>query len=189
MEIHDSINNQFKLYNYVVKLNANLLQYLDNNNIDINYYCFFSKVINEKHYIITSQTTKRALNGYRLITLQDVEKNNSIFEYNDNLDIIYENINIKVTPIVNDIDNVAKELGIIITNFDNKLADNAAIDFQCNYNKNILESNITKVINISDINILSNFENLKELHFCHMFNQPIGKNVLPNSLHALTFGS
>ena len=67
MQIHDSLNNQFRLHNYLVKLNTNLLQYLENNNIDINYYCFYSSVIADKHYIITSQTTKRAQNGYRLI--------------------------------------------------------------------------------------------------------------------------
>jgi hypothetical protein len=190
MEINDSLNNQFRLYNYVNRLNANLLQYLDNNNIDINYYCFFSEVINEKHYIITSETTKRVLNGYRLITIQDVDKDkdNRILEYNDNLDIIFENIHIKVTSIINDIDNIAKKFDIIITNFDNKLADNAAIDFQYNYNKNILESNITKVMNIIDINILNNFEILKELHFYKKFNQPISENVLPDTLQMLIFG-
>jgi hypothetical protein len=174
MEINDSLNNQFKLYNYTVKLNANLVQYLDNNNIDINYYCFFSKVINEKHYIITSQTTKRALNGYRLITMQDVEKDNSIFEYNDNLDIIYENINIKVTPIINDIDNVAKKLGIIITNFNKKIVDNATIDLLFKYDKNILESNITNIMNAVDLISLNNFENLKELTFRDYYNQIMG---------------
>jgi hypothetical protein len=174
MEINDSLNNQFKLYNYTVKLNANLVQYLDNNNIDINYYCFFSKVINGKHYIITSQTTKRALNGYRLITMQDVEKDNSIFEYNDNLDIIYENINIKVTPIINDIDNVAKKLGIIITNFNKKIVDNATIDLLFKYDKNILESNITNIMNAVDLISLNNFENLKELTFRDYYNQIMG---------------
>jgi hypothetical protein len=191
MEIHDSLNNQFRLYNYIAKLNTHLLQYLDNNNIDINYYCFFSKVINEKHYIITSETTKRSLNGYRLITVENVEKDTSIFVFNDNLDIIFENIHIKVTPIINNINDVAKELGVIITNFDNKLVNNATIDFMSNYNKNILESNITvavNVTNITDINILSNFENLKELKFNLMFDKVIGANILPNSLKSLTFG-
>jgi hypothetical protein len=188
MEIHDSLNNQFKLYNYIAKFNTNLLQYLDNNNIDINYYCFFSKVIDEKHYIITSQTTKRALNGHRLITMQDVEKDNNIFEYNDNLDIIFENIYIKVTSVIYDINDTAKELGIIITNFDNKLADNSAIDFNLNYDKNILESNITKVVNVISVKILSNFENLEELHFNRRFDRMISINILPNSLRTLTFG-
>jgi hypothetical protein len=37
MKVYDSLNNQFKLYNYIAKLNINLLQYLENNNIEINY--------------------------------------------------------------------------------------------------------------------------------------------------------
>jgi hypothetical protein len=154
MKIHDSLNNQFRLYNYIAKLNTNLLQYLDNNNININYYCFFSKVIDEKHYIITSETTKRSLNGYRLITVQDVEKDNNIFECNDNLDIIFENIHIQVTSIIDNIKDVAKDLGVIITNFDNKLADNSTIDFMSSYNKNTLESDITNVVNVSNITTL-----------------------------------
>jgi hypothetical protein len=198
MEIHDSLNNQFKLYNYIAKLNTNLLQYLDNNNVDINYYCFFSKVIGEKHYIITSETTKRSLNGYRLITLQDVEKDNNIFECNDNLDIIFENIHIKVTSIINNIKDVAKDLGVVIrdfgvviTNFYNKLADNSTIDFMFDYNKNILESDITNVVNVRSmrVKILSNFENLEKLNFHWSFNQMIGINELPSSLRTLTFGN
>jgi hypothetical protein len=190
MEIHDSLNNQFRLHSYVDKLNANLIQYLDNNNININYYCFFSKIIDEKHYIITSETTKHSLNGYKLITVQNAEKDNNIFEFNNNLNIIFENIHIKVTSIINNIKDVAKDLGVVITNFDNKLTDNGTIDFQSNYNKNILESDITNVMNVTSISvkILSNFENLEKLNFIWSFNQMIGINELSNSLRTLTFG-
>jgi hypothetical protein len=112
MQIRDSLNNQFKLCNYIAKLNNNILQYLDNNNINVNYYCFCSKIIDNKHYIITSQTTKHALNGYRLITICDAEKDNNIFEYDDNLDIIFENIHIKITYVVDNISDIANMFNI-----------------------------------------------------------------------------
>ena len=189
MEIHDSLNNQFKLYNYIAKLNDNILQYLNNNNINANYYCFYSKIINNKHYIITSQTTKRKLNGYRLITICDAEKDNNIFEHSGYLDIIFENIHIKITPIVDNIDDISNKLGILITHFDNMLVDNNAVDFKYKYDKNILETNITKVDNVMDLNNLNIFENLKTLTFCWYYNQEVAVNVLPNSLLTLIFGA
>jgi hypothetical protein len=190
MEIHDSLNNQFKLYNYIMKLNIDLLQYLENNNININYYCFFSKIIDNIHYIVTSQTTKRRFNGYRLITIQDVEKDNNIFEFNDSLDIIFENINIKVTSIIDDASQISNKLGIIILNFTGQLVNDETIDCFKYYDKNILESKIIKIIkitNVKDLITLNNFENLKELTFGYYYNRTIDVNVLPNSLKTLTF--
>jgi hypothetical protein len=191
MEVHDSLNNQFKLYNYIAKLNINLLQYLENNNINIDYYCFFSKIIDNIHYIVTSQTTKRRFNGYRLITIQDVEKDNNIFEFNDSLDIIFENINIKVTSIIDDASQISNKLGIIILNFTGQLVNDETIDCFKYYDKNILESKIIKIIkitNVKDLITLNNFENLKELTFGNNYNQAIDVNILPNSLNTLTFG-
>jgi hypothetical protein len=189
MEIHDSLDNQFKLYNYITKLNIDLLQYLENNNININYYCFFSKIIDNIHYIVTSQTTKRKLNGYRLITIQDVEKDNNIFEFNDSLDIIFENINIKITSIIDDASQISNKLGIIITNFTSQLVNDETIDCSKHYDKNILESKIMKITNVVDLIILNNFENLKKLTFGFYYNQIISANVLPDSLKTISFGS
>jgi hypothetical protein len=187
MEIYDSLNNQFKLCNYIAKLNIELLQYLENNNININYYCFFSKIIDNKHYIITSQTTGRALNGYRLITIQDINKDNNIFAYNDSINIIFENIHINVTSVIDDVSDVFKNLSIVIKNFNSKSVKNETIDCLKYYDKNILESKIIKITNVDDLIILNNFENLKELTFDFYYNQIISANVLPNSLQALTF--
>jgi hypothetical protein len=188
-KIRDSLNNQFKLYNYITKLNIDLIQYLENNNININYYCFFFKVIDNKHYIITSQTTKRVLNGYRLITMQDTDKDNNIFNCNDNMDIIFENIHINITSIIDDASNIFKNFGLVIKNFNDKTVKNKTIDCLKCYDKNILESNIIKIINAIDLNVLNNFENLEELTFGYYYNQTIGVNVLPNSLQRLTFGT
>ena len=73
MEIHDTFNNQFKFYSYLYNLNNGILHYLENNNVDINYYCFFSKIIDNIHYLITSSTTKRKMNGYRIITISNIQ--------------------------------------------------------------------------------------------------------------------
>jgi hypothetical protein len=188
MKVYDSLNNQFRLHYCVTKLNANLLQYLENNNIDINYYCFFSKIVDNIHYVITSQTTKRKLNGYRLVTIQDVEKDNSICEYSDNYDIIFDNINIKVTRMIDDINDISNKLGIVITDFHGKLVDDGLIDYYDTYDKNILESNVTQIKNLKKIDVFNNFENLKILNFNFLYNQIIGANILPNSLQTLTFG-
>ena len=72
MQVYDSFNNQFKLYSYLFNLNNNLPQYLDNNNINVDYYCFHSIIIDNIHYIITSATTKRKDNGHRLIDRKSV---------------------------------------------------------------------------------------------------------------------
>jgi hypothetical protein len=188
MKVHDSLNNQFKLCSYIAKLNINLLQYLENNNININYYCFFSKIIDNIHYIVTSQTTKRRLNGYRLITIQDAEKDNNIFEFNDGLDIIYENINIKITSIIDDVSQISNKLGIIILNFTGQQVNDETFDCFKYYDKNILESKIIKITHVNDMIILNNFKNLKELAFDFYYNRTIDVNVLPNSLQTLTFG-
>jgi hypothetical protein len=187
MEIHDSLNNQFELYDYIAKFNANLSQYLDNNNININYYCFFSKIIGEKHYIITSKTIKRKNNGYRLIVIQDIEKDNNIFKCAGNLNIIFENIRIKITPIIDNINDIANKFGIIISNVTGQLVCSGTIDYLVMYDKNILENDITEMINITDLRILNNFENLRVLIFHCTYNQAIYENFLPNTLLALTF--
>jgi hypothetical protein len=58
--VYDSLNNQFKLHDY---LDNNIMFYIDNNNICVNYYCFFKKQIGNAQYILTSSTTKRKDNG------------------------------------------------------------------------------------------------------------------------------
>jgi hypothetical protein len=194
MEIHDSLNNQFKLYNYILKLNTSLQYYLENNNIDINYYCFFSNVIGKKHYIITSQTIKRKNNGYRLISIQDTEKGNNILECDNKLNIIFDNIHIKVTSIIDDITDVVKNLGIKIINCNALPISNQTMDHRKYYDKNCLESNILNMVDVMSLDIINNFENmapntLQSLTFNFNYDQIISKNVLPNSLRTLTFGN
>jgi hypothetical protein len=181
MEIDDLFNNQFRLYDYIAKLNIDgFMMYLENNNTDINYYCFYLKVIDGKRHVITSQTTKRVLNGYKLITIKNVDKDS----------VIYENVCIKVTCILDNINGVSNKLGIMIVNFDNQLVCNQECNQMVNYNykydKNIAEDNIVSAVNVRDLNIILN--NLKNLRFSINFNQIIEDNVLPNSLQTLTFG-
>jgi hypothetical protein len=193
MEIHDSFNNQFKLYNYISYLNTNLLQYLENNNIDINYYCFFSKVVDKKHHIITSQTTKRKNNGYRLITIQDMEADNNILEYGGYTNIIFDGIHVKITPIIEDIFDVTEKLKIKIIQFNAKSLDNQTVDCRYNYDMNILENTVINIVYAKDVGILYKFENtpsciLQALTFNDSHYHIINKNVLPSSLKTLTFG-
>jgi hypothetical protein len=187
MIIYDSINNQFKLYDYIAKLNVNLLLYLENNNININYYCFYSRIINNKHYIITSKTIKRKNNGYRLITIQNVEQDSCIFDRVGNLNIIFENIRIKITSLVDNISDISNKLWIVVKTCDRQLTNSNKIDFGNQYDKNILESNITVITNVMRLDILNNFDKLEKLVIDSYYNQIIGVNVLPNSLRTLIF--
>jgi hypothetical protein len=98
-------------------------------------------IINEKHNIITSQTIKHTLNGYRLITIQNVDTDNNTLKYNDYLNIIFENIHIKITPIIDNMDDISSKLDIMITNFSSKESDDV-INYAYKYDKNILKNNI-----------------------------------------------
>jgi hypothetical protein len=90
-----------------------------------------------------------------------------------------------------------------ITNFTGQLVSDKTIDYSYNYDKNILESNITTAKNVMDLNQLIFYDHydqiiginmlpdsLKALTFSYDYNQTINVNVLPNnSLQTLTFGS
>ena len=82
MDVIDSFNNQFMLHHYLSNMDNNLLYYLENNSLNINYYCFFFKIIDNVHYVVTSNIVKRENNGHRLIIIKNVEMDsNSINHY------------------------------------------------------------------------------------------------------------
>jgi hypothetical protein len=193
MQVYDTFNNQFKLYDYISNLNCNLLQYLDNNNINVNYYCFYSAIIDNKHHIITSTTTKRALNGHRYIVIKNVDKVNNIFEYDDNLIIIFDNIYIKVTCALDDMSDVTNRLGIAITPLivsskatnSTKSVVNQTINCFFSYDNNTVESDIlyiSNVMNLRDFLFLNNLKNLRNLTFSDGYNYILTTNVLPDTL-------
>jgi hypothetical protein len=68
--IEDYLNNQFLFFDYLLQLGySNLIDYLNNNNLNLNHYCTHAYQENEIHYILTSNTTKNNFKGYRLITI------------------------------------------------------------------------------------------------------------------------
>jgi hypothetical protein len=99
----DSINNQFRLYFFLPHLNDNILTFLDNNNVNINYYCIFISQIENITHIITSETSKNLISR-KLITIEN-NKNNLEDSYISNLGsdlcINFENLKIKTKDVKN----------------------------------------------------------------------------------------
>jgi hypothetical protein len=184
MIIHDSFSNQFMLYNYISNLNCNLIQFIENNNININYYCFYKEVNNSTHNIITSSTTKRKDSCNKSITIKtftDFFDTNSVNEQEKNLIIKFENIYIQIEPYT-------QNLNIEIRTYYNENPSEKKIYCEKYYNANILENNVTEIINVYDQNILCNLENLSTVVFHDRFNQKICNSILPKSIINLTFG-
>jgi hypothetical protein len=201
MSIHDSLNNQFRLYH---KLNSDTIQYIENNNLNVNYYCFYEKIIDCVQYIITSNTTKRKDNGYRKIIITKCDFKNQIIEYNGYINIYYEGIYIKISSILH-----SDELGIrVVSEKSNKILYGTA-DFKYYNDKDVNENSITSIINYDFTGSLYNFNNLQYLEladFCKLtrfemlpnslftlilsfnYNSTIKENMLPKSLIFLTFG-
>jgi hypothetical protein len=192
MKISDSFNSQFKLYNYLHNLNNDLIIYLENNNININYYCFFSTIIDNKHKIITSDTTKRKDNGHRLITITTfttIADKNYIYDNGVNTLICFEDIYIKITAIIDNLNNKIDKLNlkIILKPFYSQIRKEC-VNYCFNINKNVQENDITIVYYPHNITLLRELPNLQELTFSNTFNQIIGENILPNSLQTIDFG-
>jgi hypothetical protein len=195
--IIDCLNNQFLLYDFISCID-NIIQYLDNNNLNINYYCIALKEINEEYHIITSNTIKNKEPGYKLITIKkhSINYNNQILESNNILLIYYENFAIQISD-AHKINVINPEITYAPCNYAHKY----------NYfNKDINELNYTK-LNLINYNInLGLFKNLEELTInCGQEipvdflpknlqtliihnSMPISKNVLPDSLNKLFLG-
>jgi hypothetical protein len=212
MLITETFNNQFRLYHYISNLNINIIQYFENNNIDLNYYCFFVKIIDNAHHIITSDITKRKDNGYKLIIIEESEKDgdNYINQLPAQLVINFENIFIKISSIYGDINDSVKYLDVVVAQFNGNKIKNRAINYAITYDKNVLETNVNFAHNVLDCNNLRNLPNLisvkfaptydqiiglncfslniQYLYFGHDYNQIIKKFALPKHLHTLTFG-
>jgi hypothetical protein len=96
--IHDCLNKQFQLYGI---LNRDIIQYLENNNLNINYYCTVQINIDKIQYIVTSNTIKNKEEGYRLIMINrdrdDNDIDNKIIQTGDLLNIFYNNMKINIS--------------------------------------------------------------------------------------------
>jgi hypothetical protein len=210
-QVYDALNNQFLFYDEFQDMGSGMVEYLENNNINLNYYCFYSKVIDKVYHIITSNTTKRKNNGYRLITIQRTENSNSICEHDGNTTVIFENILIKVTPIIVNINEIASKFNIIIKDVDivSNNKKELSLSFEYLHSKNIKEENVLEICNAYKLKHIHHFKNLetisgfipnqcfiksipnslKTLTFGDMYNQIIDSNFLPKFLETLTFGS
>jgi hypothetical protein len=166
--IDDCLNNQFKLYTYLNKINNTIIQYLDNNNVNINYYCIFEK----NGTIITSSTTKIINCGYRLIKVSILDNEYSEFICNTNL-IRYENMQIEISDILDNINMHIVDLEVKITNEMFISNDKNRINLMIKYSKDDNEKLIEHVDNVDDLKNAALFENIKTIHY-------VGKKYFPS---------
>jgi hypothetical protein len=211
-ELVDSINNQFLFYFFLQKLSNDFLTFIENNNININYYCFNIYVIENITHIITSKTHKNPI-GHKLITIQidnEVAENNYISQLASNTYIRFENFNIEIKNFENiqaikvisdsddneiDTKNICDIININ-TFYPQMFPNLETINFKNtkHLNSNILKSlpQTLKTLILSDdynevvqVGVLPTL--LSELVFGERFNKEITLNVLPKSLQKLTF--
>jgi hypothetical protein len=201
LKINDSLNNQFKFYTYLNKLNDTIIQYLDNNNVDVNYYCIFEK----EGIIITSNTIKRIDCGYRLIKITVVKNEFSTFKCSVNK-ICYENMLIEISNPFDNINDQTANMSIII-NDQKFFSCSNEIDLLLKYNKDMDESLVTTVHNVYNCRQLEIFKNITviscigsqsdyinfppKIHTLELVNNfyNLLPGALPKNLHTLKLGS
>jgi hypothetical protein len=187
MLVQDTFNAQFMLYHYISNLNSNILQYLDNNNININYYCFYYQCTGNIHHIITCNTDKRKDNGHRLITIKENVDTNCVREFNSYLAINFEDISIQISSIVSNINENIKYLDVKVQPPTSLTMVKNSIDYKNTYSTNTLETEVFTAHNVYTLDSLRNLPNLQFICFGFSFNQVIEKGVLPSNLRALEF--
>jgi hypothetical protein len=211
MSMSDCFNYQFMLLDYVQNDYGDEIRlFIENNNLNINYYCMSIKCIDKVDYIITSNTVKKKDNGYRLVTINKAECSNKIIETDNNLVICYDNL------IIN--------IGCASDNFNQRYCyvwgynyeivldiNNAELDLQRKfYNKNHNETAVTKISahtiflsklqimllpNLKTIILHGNYriyfkypDSLQELQLLTYYNQPLPSKYLPTFLQTLVLG-
>jgi hypothetical protein len=148
-QIVDCLNNQFRLYSYLADINSSIVQYVENNNLNINYYCIISKIVEKTHYLITSNTIKNNENGYRLITInendQDHDDNNIIYN-NNKIHIYYDNLTITIGSLTQDINSQIANYNIQV---DSKIMSTNVINneilLHLYYDRNIVAEMLTEL--------------------------------------------
>jgi hypothetical protein len=214
----DNLNSQFMFYNFlandsriavinnILGVDYNVIHFLNNHNFDINYYCIGYRYIDSVCYLVTSSTTKRKNNGFRLIEVLKDELNddNKIVELNDSVTIFYGDVCIKISNVV---DNIA-DINYIVNRFellvnvhdeDDELDgqfieydddDNeiysllTEYDVNSNYNRNINETLITKA-KMNEYSDFSLFRNLKFLHLTFLFENKMRRLTWPESIEEM----
>jgi hypothetical protein len=168
--------NHFTLYSYFHRIGlTDCVQYLENNNVNIDTICTYKKIDADVHHLIT-------IKPYKLITIENTNSDNHyINKIGEHYEIYYSGKVIKF-------DNVNKP--VMRTP---RRISNLWYILNCkSYYKSIYKSfnpidMVNKIINLTDIDILSiNFPNLKYLWFDHNFNSVA--NELPNTIEHIKFG-
>jgi hypothetical protein len=200
MKVIDCLNSQFMLYPYLEEIAEGICQYLDNNNIIVNYYCIAANQLYGAHYIVTSSTIKNKEIGYRQIIIKKslCEHNQIIVKSLGAMTIHYENICLDIGELVMDINTHSVQYGIEIDNINIFRQINSLqyyvydpmyytgwVNFEENYNKDTLEETYTNmkiIINESTKNYLKLFLNLKNLVIYCEHAIYLRKNMFPANL-------
>lgn len=109
LQDHDYFNNQFTLESY---LNTSIINFAKKENLDINYVCFLEAVKDDTKYLLTTNITRKPGNGYRLITITKITKDDTIIDYRRfgssviELEVIYNGTSIRITKAYDNILNI-----------------------------------------------------------------------------------
>jgi hypothetical protein len=106
LEQIDYLNFQFtfKYYLYKNNIDHTVCDYLENNNMKGNYICFYSEIINDAHYLVTTKLDRDTNNGYRIITIvknnECIASNNFTLSSIENLVVHYDNYIISISNML-----------------------------------------------------------------------------------------
>jgi hypothetical protein len=169
IQLKDSLNNQFMFFDYLSTINDTIQQYLDNNNLLINYYCTYYNKCGRIHKIITSNTCKKPDNGYRFIEINELINTNfytSVTENVNQIIIQYENLLITISKCHTEQEIEKYDVQLVLHQMVGQLINgNAFYDFT-NYSKNISEFDVKRLICYFECEHfkLKLFKNIEEVH-------------------------
>jgi hypothetical protein len=204
IHVTDVLNNQFMLFDYLSTINDSIIYYLENNNLPINYYCTDYNKSTSTHQLVTSNTNKKISNGYRYITVEELDNtlDNQIINLADKLVIHYENLIINISVPYNEKD--ITKFNILIINPHTQSANEKILTHTW-YNKNVNENNIEEIyglINPININLFKNVKkvttyydknyiiywpsSIVNLKLIIPWTDSLTPNIIPHNLHTLT---
>jgi hypothetical protein len=171
--VHDKFNNQFMFHTYIEEFYSDLYYYLDNNNINLNYYCIIAKKVDNTCYIVTSATNKRLDNGYRLITITEMETDHNI-KINEGIDTVInlDNLHVQIfaRTDLSEINRQVSWLNLRVQDIAGKLPVKGVYN-EYAYNKDVLETEFTSAFGLYNLKILPILWNLKKIMFSSSFSQ------------------
>lgn len=164
LQDHDYFNNQFTLESY---LNTSIIEFAKKENLDINYICFLEAVKDDTKYLLTTNITRKPGNGYRLITITKIAKEDTIIDYRRfgssviELEVIYDGTSVRITKAYDNILNIHIEESVRTLFLRREVIKGycfneiiATYNPSTRYDKNIKINN--KIINIANLNHFDN---------------------------------